>query len=82
MWNLEPSGKVANIVVKSHNGILQVKEWYTEGWLDGTTLYQSLVKSWWASCCHCKVALVDLFGRVNVIGLWNWYGTPLYAPLM
>ena len=43
----------------------------------GTTSYQTLEKSWWASCHHWKVALEDLFGRVNKIGLWTWYGTPL-----
>ena len=27
MCNLEPSGKIMNVEVKSRNGILQVKEW-------------------------------------------------------
>ena len=27
MWNLENSGKVMNVEVERHNGILQVKEW-------------------------------------------------------
>ena len=31
MWNLKPSGKVDNIEVETRNGILHVKEWWTQG---------------------------------------------------
>ena len=42
MWYHQPSGKVMNVEVESRNGFLQVKEWYTLGWLDGNTSYQTL----------------------------------------
>ena len=80
MWNLEPSGKVMNIEAESSNGILHVmNDRIKFDWLERHHIFLRKVMMNYL-CRHCKVALEDLFGRVNVIGLWTLYGNPLYEP--
>ena len=79
MWNLQPSGKVMILEVESNNGILLI--WMVDlrlvGW---NNMKSSLVKSLSYPHLHWKAALGDRFGRVNVIGLWNRYGTSSCDP--
>ena len=59
-----------NVEVENPNGILHVKKWWTLrliGWNDIKLILRKFIMSY--LCGHWKVALVDLFGRVNVIGL-------------
>ena len=70
-----------NIEFGSRKGILHViNDGLKVGWWNGiiSFLWKSLINIF----SHCKVALEDLFGKVNVIGLSTWYGTPLYEPLI
>ena len=68
-WNLKPSGKVMNFKVDSRNGILHLKD---DGlrvyWIEQHHIILRKVMMIYL-CRHCMVDLVDLFGRVNVIGL-------------
>ena len=68
-WNLKPSGKGMNIEVESHYGILLVMNDRLR--FDLMELNDIILKSVMTKYAfnHCKVVLVDLFGRVNVIGL-------------
>ena len=67
---------------KSRNGILHVKDdGLRVGWLERyhiilrIVIMSYLILQW-------MVALDDLFGKVNVIGLWTRYEIPFYVPLM
>ena len=68
-WNLRLSGKVLNVEVDSRKGILHVKDDIL--WVDCLERHHIILRKVMMSYLsrHCKVSLVDLFGRVNVIGL-------------
>ena len=61
--------KNMNIEVESLNGILYVKDYGIRvEWIERhLIILRKVLMSY--RCRHFKVALVDLFGRVNVIGL-------------
>ena len=68
MWNLKPNGKVVNLEVKNHNGILLL--WIMDLRLIGWNgIISSLGNSLSYLHHHCKANLGDLFLRVNVNGL-------------
>ena len=69
MWNLKPSGKVMNIAVQSRNCILLViNGGLRVDWLEQHHIIHRKLRMSYL-CLHYKVSLVDLFGRVNFIGL-------------
>ena len=83
MWNLGPIYKVWNVEVVSCNGIIQNK-WMIDlrliGWNYIILILMKVMMSFlpllWG------IPSGPLLGRVNVIGLWTWYGTLLYEPYM
>ena len=67
--SLKPSGKVMNFEVKSFNGILhETNDELRVDWLERHHINLRKVMMRYIFF-HFRVALVDLFGRVNVIGL-------------
>ena len=81
MWNLKPRGKVMNVEVESRNGILQVKEMIDLrliGWNGIISIIRNVMMSFFSPLWGSPSG--PFYGRVNVIGLWTWYGTLLYEP--
>ena len=69
-WNRKPRVKLCyECEIESRNGILNVK--YDGLRFDRLEWHHIILREFMMSylCRYCKVALVDLFGRVNVIGL-------------
>ena len=67
--SLKPSGKVMTFEVKSFNGILhETNDELRVDWLERHhIILRKVIMSYLSR--HLKVALVDIFSRVNVIGL-------------
>ena len=68
-WKLKPSGKVMNLEVEIHNGILHVtNDGLKFDWMEQHHIILRKVMVIYL-CRYCEVALEYLFCRVNVIGL-------------
>ena len=81
MWNLQPSAKVINVEVFSRKGILQSKRmigFRLIVWNDIILILRKVILTFFLPLWGSPSG--PFIGRVNVIGLWTFYGTLLCEP--